>query len=109
MSCRRMSPLLEPFVDGELEPEKVLEVEQHVAECRVCAERVRLNDALRASTRRAVRAAAPVSVEFEQRILAAFSAERERQAAQQNTERDSRSKMLSWRGVAGSVRFCARL
>jgi anti-sigma factor RsiW len=98
MSCRRMSPLLEPFVDGELEPEKVLEVEQHVAECRVCAERVRLNDALRASTRRAVRAAAPVSPEFQERILAAFSAERERQASH-NSEHDNRAKMLSWRGI----------
>jgi anti-sigma factor RsiW len=92
-----MTPLLEPFVDGELEPEKVLEVEQHVVECRVCAERVRLNHALRSSTRRAVRGAAPVSPEFEQRILAAFAAERER--VEQNAERDNRSKMMSWRGI----------
>lgn len=93
-----MSPLLEPFVDGELEPEKMLEVEQHIVECRLCAERIRLSHAVRVSTRRAVRAAAPVSAEFEARILAAFAAERERQRALEE-ERTPRHRMLSWRSV----------
>lgn len=99
MSCRRTAPLLEPFVDGELDPEKVIEVEQHIVECSVCTERVRLNHALRVSTRRAVRAAAPLSTEFEERIKAAFTAERERQAEALEAQRESRPKMLSWRGV----------
>jgi anti-sigma factor RsiW len=98
MTCRRISPLLEPFVDGELEPERVLEVEQHIVECRICTERVRLNHALRTSTRRAVRAAAPVSSEFQERIFAAFAAERERQE-ELTAERDGRPKMLPWRSI----------
>ena len=46
--CRPFLPFLEVFGDGELSADKVLEVEQHLAECRLCRERVRLNAALRA-------------------------------------------------------------
>ena len=53
--CRRSTTLLEPFVDGELSSDKVVEVEEHIAECNTCRERVRLSNAMRTSLRDVVR------------------------------------------------------
>ena len=50
--CRRWLPLIEPFLDGELSPDRVLEVEQHLEECRGCREHVRFEGAVRTSLRR---------------------------------------------------------
>jgi anti-sigma factor RsiW len=80
MTCRHVLPLLDAFVDGELGPERVLEVEDHLEHCEICAERVRVADALRASTRRAVRAATVPSDAFQARVQAALRAERARVA-----------------------------
>jgi anti-sigma factor RsiW len=76
--CRRVSPLLEPFADGELAADKTIEVEQHLGGCPRCAAHVRLNGALRASVRQVVRDSAAPSMEFQQRVAAALAAERER-------------------------------
>jgi anti-sigma factor RsiW len=96
-ACRRAVPLLETFVDGELSADKVVEVEQHLLECSCCRERVQLTHALQVSTRRAVRADAEPSPEFQARLLRALSAERERESlAAQERER---SKPLSWRVI----------
>lgn len=95
--CRSVLPLLEPFVDGELEPDKVLEVEQHLVDCELCNERVRLNHALQVSTRRAVHAALAPSDALRSRIQAALHAETDRQRSVM-MERE-RSKPLPWRTI----------
>jgi anti-sigma factor RsiW len=96
--CRQVLPLLETFVDGELPPDKLLELEQHISDCNVCAARVRFEGSLRNSTRRAVRQAVAPSSALRDRIGAALSAERQRQAAL-SAERESKNGMLSWRSI----------
>lgn len=96
--CRHFVPLLEPFRDGELSPAQVVDVEQHVSECAVCTERVRLADAMRVSLRQVVRAEAPVTSAFEERIRAALAAERSREE-RGSPERDAQLRMLSWRSI----------
>ena len=44
--CRRIAPLLEPFMDGELAADKTIELEQHLAGCPRCTS---LCDSLRAT------------------------------------------------------------
>ncbi len=97
-SCHHFVPLLEPLRDGELSPAEVVDVEQHLGECERCAERMRLGEALRASLKRAVRAEAPVTAAFEERIRLALVAERER-AARLSPEHDAQVRMLSWRSI----------
>lgn len=98
--CRRIQPLLEVHVDGELSPEKALEVEQHLAECSVCPERLRLMWSVKQSTRHVVqssaeaRPAAELSV-LRDRIAQAMAKERERERQNQLPARP-----LSWRGMA---------
>lgn len=97
-TCRHFVALLEPFRDGELSPADVVEVEAHLDECEPCAERLRLGEALRVSLREQVRAAAPVSSAFEDRIRMALSAEREREE-RLSTPPDVHSRTLTWRGI----------
>jgi len=97
-ACRHLQPLLETFVDGELAAEKVVEVEQHLVDCTLCTSRVRLNEAVRLSTRQAVRSAAVPSAAFEQRLRAAFAAEREREIQAEEFLREPRGA-LPWRTI----------
>ena len=100
MSCRTTVPLLEPFADGELSPERVLEVEQHLAECRLCVERVRLGKAMRNSLRQVTRSNAEPSELFRQRLSAALEATRQREwDAQVEANRQERQRMLPWRTI----------
>jgi anti-sigma factor RsiW len=95
--CRHFVPLLEPFRDGELSPADVVDVEAHLVECERCAERVRLGEAMRASLKEAVHAAAPVTESFEARIRLALAAESEREERLNATE--TQGRMLSWRSI----------
>jgi anti-sigma factor RsiW len=97
--CHHFVPLLEPLQDGELTAAQVAEVEQHLDECSVCAERVRLADAMRASLKQAVRGDAPVTAAFEERIRLALSAESEREERRQAPARDVHAHMLTWRSI----------
>lgn len=97
--CRRVLPLLEAFADGELTADKILEVEQHLAECAVCGERVRFSNALHLSTRRVVHEAAVPSPAFVERLQAALDAEYEREAGRAEVEREARGKILPWRVI----------
>ena len=103
-SCRQVAPLLEAFGDGELAPEMSLEVEQHLVDCTTCGERIRFNQALHVSARKAVRNAAPVMPAFEERIRLALAAEASREegaaVADIAVEREAQHQhMLSWRTV----------
>lgn len=95
--CRSFSASLDAFADGELSPEKAIEVEAHLLDCRVCTERLELGQATRVSLRNAVREAALPSDAFRERIAASMRAERAREyeaAHQESVAR--RGGMLSW-------------
>lgn len=101
--CRRTVPLLEPFADGELAADRIVEVETHIADCECCRETIALNRSLKASLRRAVRTEAQPSSELADRIARALAAERERQEERAERrdaeERDRSSRPLSWRFI----------
>jgi anti-sigma factor RsiW len=92
--------LLEPFIDGELSPEKVLEVEEHLRSCTGCVERVRLSEALRGSLRRVVQPSSEPSAAFRARLASAIEAARQREWEGRVLERQvEHSRMLSWRTI----------
>lgn len=98
MPCKHVAPMLDAFVDGELSTEKMLELEQHLADCETCLEHLHFIDAMRTSTQRAVRLAAQPSAGFAARLGAALAAERERESLHQiNRERFER---LRWNVIA---------
>ncbi|MCL2722864.1 MAG: zf-HC2 domain-containing protein [Polyangiaceae bacterium] len=71
--CKATVRLLEPLLDGALDPVKTLEVEDHVAACEVCRERFALDRAMRGSLKKSVRVEAPSDVRA--RMLAALAGE----------------------------------
>lgn len=93
--CRYYLPLLETYADGELSPDKVVEVQQHIVDCPTCSERVRFSAALSSSIRNSVSGSVVPTASFEARVRAALAAERERDAGAS----EIRSKMLSWRAI----------
>jgi anti-sigma factor RsiW len=99
-SCRRSAALLEPFVDGELPAEKVLEVEQHLSDCDCCRERERLSRAVRTSLKSVTAADHEPSDEFAERVLRALAAERERsESADEDIKWAARGRPLAWRFI----------
>ncbi len=96
--CRRLLPALDAFVDGELPPEKMLDIEQHLVDCRICRERVDFQRAVQMSTRDTVQRGAVASEAFRARVEAAL-------AAECNREHDTaplgelRSGALTWRSI----------
>ncbi len=73
-SCRRLAPAVTTFVDGELGPSQVVEVETHLSECGRCRERVALDRAVRASLQGLARPSAPEGLR--RRVLASMASER---------------------------------
>jgi anti-sigma factor RsiW len=98
-NCRRVVTVLDAYADGELEPEQVLEIEAHLADCDACSSRLQLEHAMKKSLRREVYARSQPSDAFSERILASFQAEAERQAVGQ-LESSRRGGMLSWGSIA---------
>jgi anti-sigma factor (TIGR02949 family) len=75
--CRTIGRCVESYLDGELGPSQVLEVEQHTEECATCRERIVLDRAIRAGVRRTV-AGAPPSASLRSRVVTSMRAEREK-------------------------------
>ncbi|MEZ4225802.1 MAG: anti-sigma factor [Polyangiaceae bacterium] len=98
MNCRRVLPLLDAFADGELAPDQVLTVEQHLVDCERCGELLRLDHAVRVSTQRVARADVTVSAAFEARIREALAAERSAEQAPDVAPQPM--SQLSWRSIA---------
>jgi anti-sigma factor RsiW len=96
--CHEVTSLLEPYSDGELQPDKIMEVEQHIEGCSRCAARVALDTSLKRSVQRVVRESAPVTPAFMARLGAALEAEREREA--ELIESGPPPRMLPWRTTA---------
>lgn len=94
-SCRKVAPMFEAHMDGELPPEQAVTVEAHTAECESCGARHRLEQSMRASLRRAVYESSAPSVSFQERLAQSLEAERERlTVVSENAGR--RGGMLSW-------------
>jgi mycothiol system anti-sigma-R factor len=77
--CRTLSPAVDTYLDGELDPCQVVEVEAHLSQCSHCSERVALSRAVRSSLRRVSTAPAPCSLR--DKVKARMAAEREAQRA----------------------------
>lgn len=75
VSCGRLAAAVETYLDGELAPQQMVEVETHLAECPGCRERVALDRAVRVTLKRETSAmTAPVSLR--DRVTAAMAEER---------------------------------
>jgi anti-sigma factor RsiW len=83
-------------MDGELPPERVVEMEQHLSDCECCRERVELSQAMRQSLRNVVTESQP-STEFVNRVSRALATERARQ--EENNSWEQRGKPLAWRFI----------
>ena len=77
--CRDHSRMLGAYLDGELGAAKLIELDEHVAECGTCLEEVQLLRAMRGSLKRVVRSATPGGLR--DRIGNAMAAERARTQA----------------------------
>jgi anti-sigma factor RsiW len=93
-SCRDYARLLAPYLDGELEPATVLDLEGHLPLCAPCREQAELLRAMRGSLKRAVRLAAPPGLRA--RMQTAMAAEQTRGAAREQ-EAASKSRLGGWR------------
>jgi anti-sigma factor RsiW len=90
--------LLDAYADGELEPEDVLEMEAHLADCQGCSSRLQLEHAVKKSLRQQVYVQTEPSEAFRERIFASFQAEAEREAIGK-LETSRRGAMLSWSSI----------
>jgi anti-sigma factor RsiW len=94
--CRTVACLVETYLDDELEPSQLLEVEKHTAACATCRERVQLDRAIRMGVRRSV--ATKASAGFRARVAHSMVAERWASA-----ERAQASGLPTWRAVGLAV------
>lgn len=96
--CKSMGRLLGAQLDGQLDPVKTLEVEDHIAACEPCRERLALDRAIRGSLKKAVSTTAPDDVRA--RMLAAMageSAREERRDEESAGARPPRGMLRRWR------------
>lgn len=77
--CKNMARLLGAYADGQLDAAKTLEVDDHLASCETCNERIALDRAMRASLKNTTKTSAPDDVKA--RLLGAMTAETNREAA----------------------------
>ena len=96
--CRSVARLVEVYLDDELEPSQLLEVEKHTATCNTCRERVQLDRAIRMGVRRTV-GAAKASASFRARVAHSMTAERWARAERAHAA----SGVPTWRAVGLAV------
>lgn len=103
--CRPIVTLLDAFLDGELAPDRMLEVEEHLEQCSLCLERVRLMESFRASTQRAVRSDAVPTDALYRRVATALAAEKQREAEARASRvgRRARPTMTPWPPLAAAA------
>jgi anti-sigma factor RsiW len=94
--CRTVACLVETYLDDELEPSQLLEVEKHTTTCTTCRERIQLDRAIRMGVRRSV--ATKASAGFRARVAHSMTAERWASA-----ERAQASGVPTWRAVGLAV------
>jgi anti-sigma factor (TIGR02949 family) len=87
--CRDVARLLGAYADGQLDAAKTLEVDDHLASCETCNERIALDRAMRASLKKTTQTSAPDDVKA--RMLAAMTAEANREAARADAADDEKN------------------
>lgn len=94
--CKDTARLLGAYADGQLDAVKTLEVDDHLASCETCNERLALDRAMRASLKKTTKTSAPDDVKA--RMLAAMTAETNREAARAEAEAPrGRGMLRHWR------------
>lgn len=89
MSCADIRPYLQAYVDAELSPERAIDVERHLTECKECHAEVELTRSLCRATRNSVTGVA-MCPEFQSRLCACLAEERKRQ------ESESGAPLSAW-------------
>ena len=84
--CRDRSRMLGPYLDGELEAAKLIEIDDHIESCETCREEAQLLQAMRGSLKRVVKTS--VAGSLRERIGAAMAAERVREDVRSSAEVD---------------------
>jgi anti-sigma factor RsiW len=93
--------MLSSYLDGELEAAKLIEVDEHVAECDTCREEAQLLRAMRGSLKRVVKTSSPAGLR--ERMATAMAAEVSREDARADAEAGALGagtpvvSMSSWR------------
>ena len=95
--CRDHLPLLGPYLDGELDPPGMLEVESHLGRCAPCHEHVELLRATRASLKRTVRRNAPDGLRSRIGIAIAAEAARGEARVVDQDRRAIPARTAAWR------------
>ena len=96
-SCKEAARLLGAYADGQLDAAKTLEVDDHLASCEICNERIALDRAMRASLKKTTKTSAPDDVKA--RMLAAMTAEANREAARDAEENSPVEEAPRGRGM----------
>lgn len=95
--CKSTARLLGAYADGQLDAAKTLEVDDHLASCETCNERIALDRAVRGSLKKTTKTSAPDDVKA--RMLAAMTAETKREAAREDASRGGVDEAPRGRGV----------
>jgi anti-sigma factor RsiW len=95
--CKEAARLLGAYADGQLDAAKTLEVDDHLASCETCNERIALDRAMRASLKKTTKASAPDDVKA--RMLAAMTAEANREAAREDEKNSPVDEAPRGRGM----------
>ena len=96
--CRDHAKWLGSYLDGELDPARLIEIDEHVGGCETCREETQLMRAVRGSLKRVVRTPSPAGLS--DRIATAMAAERTREDARQPEALGARAPLVnlaSWR------------
>lgn len=96
--CRGMGPLLDAYLDSELAPAQVVEVDRHLQDCAACAERIAFDRAVRAGVRKSVRAT-PLPEGLRERMVARMLDEASHGPRNGDDRMIERGKMLPWHVV----------
>lgn len=105
LRCGSVARLLGAHADGQLDAAKTLEVDDHLAACETCRERVALHHALVGSLKKAVKTTAPEDVRS--RMMAAMAAQTAREERATVEEDDTGELSLSSEAPAAAVTTAA--
>lgn len=95
--CALFSAQISSYVDGELDPGHIVDMEAHALRCSTCAERIQFLQTMRASIKRSSNTRAPEA--FRARIEAAMVAEKTR-VREADQEMFGGAKLVSWKYAA---------
>jgi anti-sigma factor RsiW len=101
-SCRALGRLVESYLDGELQPSQLLEVETHTETCATCRERVLLDRSIRHGVRKAVQGAT-ASPGFRERAASSVVAQRRAAEAQASESAPVMPVWSTWVIAAGAA------